>query len=145
MPAVNAIANAPQKVTRRVGLANIRPAGPRTDCAEQAKKDERRNRHARDEGGSWHEQNHRERQRRPAKVDAEVSAAWTGRAVVASEMPSSSRACAPSASFAISWSATWRASSGLTPRSMYLPRPSSSASAIPSWPKLEPAIDGRHR
>ena len=47
------------------GLANIRPAGPRTDCAEQAKKDERRNRHARDEGGSWHEQTHRERQRRP--------------------------------------------------------------------------------
>jgi hypothetical protein len=39
-----------------------------------------------------------------AKVDAEVSAAWTGRAVVTSEMPSSSRACAPSASFAISYS-----------------------------------------
>ena len=29
------------------------------------------------------------------KVAAEVSAAWIGRAVVASEIPSSSRACAP--------------------------------------------------
>ena len=37
-----------------------------------------------------------------AKVAAEVSAACIGRATVISEMPSSSRACAPSASLAIS-------------------------------------------
>ena len=36
-----------------------------------------------------------------AKVTAEVSAACTGRATVMSEMPSSSRAWAPSASLAI--------------------------------------------
>ena len=40
--------------------------------------------------------------RRRRSVAAEASAAWTGRAVSASEMPSSSRACAPSASCAIS-------------------------------------------
>ena len=37
-----------------------------------------------------------------AKVAAEVSAAWTGRAVLISEIPSSSRAWAIKASFAIS-------------------------------------------
>ena len=51
-----------------------------------------------------------------AKVAAEVSAACTGRATVISEMPSSSRACAPSASLAISCTATLRARSGSTPR-----------------------------
>jgi hypothetical protein len=42
---------------------------------------------------------------------ADVNAASTGRAVVISEMPSSSRACAPKASFAISCWATCRARS----------------------------------
>ena len=36
------------------------------------------------------------------KVSADVRAAWTGRAVMVSEMPRSSRAWAPSASAAIS-------------------------------------------
>ena len=40
----------------------------------------------------------------------------TGRATVISEIPSSSRACAPSASLAISCTATLRARSGSTPR-----------------------------
>ena len=40
------------------------------------------------------------------KVAADVSAAWTGRAALISESPSSSRACASSASFAISCSET---------------------------------------
>ena len=43
-------------------------------------------------------------------VTADVSAACTGRAVVMSEIPSSSRACAVKASFAISCWATCRAS-----------------------------------
>jgi hypothetical protein len=47
---------------------------------------------------------------------AEVSAACTGRAVVISEMPSSSRAWAPKASFAVSWRATFRANALSTPR-----------------------------
>ena len=50
------------------------------------------------------------------KLAAEVHAAWTGLAVVASEMPSSSRACAPNASFAMSCRATSRASVGSSPR-----------------------------
>ena len=44
--------------------------------------------------------------RRRRSVAAEASAAWIGRARERSEMPSSSRACAPSASWAISCSAT---------------------------------------
>ena len=51
-----------------------------------------------------------------AKVPAEANAAWTGRAVRVSDMPSSSRACAPSASCAINWVATWEASSASSPR-----------------------------
>ena len=45
-----------------------------------------------------------------AKLAADVIAAWIGRALSVSEMPSSSRACAPSASCAISCSATCFAS-----------------------------------
>ena len=50
------------------------------------------------------------------KVAAEVRAAWIGRAWVNSEMPSSSRAWAPSASCAVNCVATWSASSGVRPR-----------------------------
>ena len=49
-------------------------------------------------------------------VAADAIAAWTGRAVSISEMPSSSRACAPSASCAINCEATCEASSGSSPR-----------------------------
>ena len=50
------------------------------------------------------------------KVAADVNAAWIGRAVVASESPSSSLAWAPSASLAISCAATCWASSSDKPR-----------------------------
>lgn len=53
-----------------------------------------------------------------AKVPAEVRAAWIRRAGEISEMPSSSRTWAPIASFAMSSSATWRASASSIPRSM---------------------------
>ena len=50
------------------------------------------------------------------KLAAEVKAAWIGRARRVSEIPSSSRACAPNASRAISWSATCFASEESSPR-----------------------------
>jgi hypothetical protein len=49
-------------------------------------------------------------------VAADVNAACTGRAVVISEIPSSSRAWAVKASFAINCWAICRARSGSTPR-----------------------------
>ena len=51
-----------------------------------------------------------------AKLAADVSAAYTGRALIVEEMPSSSRACEPSASCAINWLATCWASTGSIPR-----------------------------
>ena len=51
-----------------------------------------------------------------AGLAAEVSAAWMGRALSVSEIPSSSRACAPRASWSMSCSATFFASSGSSPR-----------------------------
>ena len=51
-----------------------------------------------------------------AKVSAETSAAWTGRAVTVSDMPSSSRAWAPRASFAVNCTATRRARRSSRPR-----------------------------
>ena len=51
-----------------------------------------------------------------AKLAAEANAACTGRALIVAEMPSSSRACAPNASCAISWLATCWASAGSSPR-----------------------------
>ena len=51
-----------------------------------------------------------------AKVPADANAACTGRALSVSEIPSSSRACAPNASCFINWSATWLASIGSSPR-----------------------------
>ncbi|MNN59162.1 hypothetical protein D3C81_1742590 [compost metagenome] len=50
------------------------------------------------------------------KVAADATAAWTGRAAKVSEMPSSSRPCAPSASCAVNWVATLDASSASSPR-----------------------------
>ncbi|MNS08433.1 hypothetical protein D3C72_398940 [compost metagenome] len=64
------------------------------------------------------------------KVTAEVIAAWMGRAAVISDMPSSSRAWAPRASWAIICFATVVARSGVTPRAAYIPA-SSRTSA--SW------------
>ena len=52
----------------------------------------------------------------PAKVAAEVKAAWIGLAVVTSERPSSSRTCALSASFSVSSRATSAAVAGERPR-----------------------------
>lgn len=50
------------------------------------------------------------------KLAADVKLLEIGRALSVSEIPSSSRACAPSASWAISCSATFVASAGSTPR-----------------------------
>lgn len=50
-----------------------------------------------------------------AKLPAEARAACSGLALNASEMPSSSRACAPSASWRISCAATCAARSGSSP------------------------------
>ena len=51
-----------------------------------------------------------------AKLAADARAAWIGRALIASVMPSSSRACAPNASCFINCSATCVASAGSSPR-----------------------------
>ena len=51
-----------------------------------------------------------------AKQLADASAAWVGRALSVSDMPSSSRACAAMASWAMSWLATCAASAGSRPR-----------------------------
>ena len=55
-----------------------------------------------------------------ANVSAEVCAACTGRAVVTSDIPNSSRRCVSSASFAVIWTATCRASAGATPRTTWI-------------------------
>jgi hypothetical protein len=106
MPAVRAIASALQKMTRRVAFATSAPPA-RADRPEQREEQKGGDRNADDEPRRRQDQVHGQRHRRPtAKVAAEVSAAWIGRAVVASDIPSSSRAWATSASFAISCSAT---------------------------------------
>jgi hypothetical protein len=50
------------------------------------------------------------------KQAADASAAWNGRARNSLDIPNSSRACALRASWAMSWSATFLASNGSTPR-----------------------------
>jgi hypothetical protein len=51
-----------------------------------------------------------------ANEAAEASAAWAGRAAIALVRPSSSRACAPIASWAVNWTATSDANLGSSPR-----------------------------
>ena len=102
MPAVNAIASAPQKVTRNVALrtyapparAPIAPSRPRntSDAIDTTGTSIDVGETRTTDSGNTAP---------VAKVPADVRAAWTGRAVVTSEIPSSSRAWAPSASFAI--------------------------------------------
>ena len=107
MPAVSAMASAPQKVTRTAALVTLAPP-------TFAPTPPKRARNTREAAltpalSSWagiRRTISKGRAAPTANVAAEVNAAWIGRAVVISDMPSSSRACTPSASFAISWSAT---------------------------------------
>ena len=117
IPAVKAIASAPQKTTLIVGrriaappvLAPIMPSNPR-----------KTNEPIETTGSNQGDGETSVRTRGAAapreKVAAEAKAACTGRAVLISEIPSSSRAWAPNASFAISCSATLRARPSSTPR-----------------------------
>jgi hypothetical protein len=107
IPAVSAIASAPQKVTRIIGLKTSAPpvlAPSKPSRAKEANDPTETTGIIKLEG---------ERSTRvsgaaaPAEnVAADVRAACTGRPEVISEMPSSSRAWAPSASLAISCRAT---------------------------------------
>ena len=108
---------APQKVTRRIGLSIGAPPARAPTPPSRA----RNSREAIDTvrtsrlSGTM-AASASGRAAPTAKVAAEVRAAWIGRAVVKSEMPSSSRAWAPRASLADIWTATCRASPTSTPR-----------------------------
>ena len=104
MPAVTAIANAPQNSVRSAPFATGAPpvraatapsSARKTSDAELTLQLDRRLRHEQvdDQSGNAPP---------AAKLAADASAACTGRAALISEMPSSSRACAASASFAVS-------------------------------------------
>jgi len=102
-PAVTAIASAPQNVTRTAATAMRAPPAraaiaPRiarntSDSAQTSAITRSGGANAVTTSGSAAP---------AAKLAAEASAAWIGRGFSVSEMPSSSRACAPSASCAIS-------------------------------------------
>ena len=103
-PAVNAIAKAPQKVTRVTDGITGAPPARAASRPNSRKKGERSCRRdptsAADTGSS---ENHQEEASAAptANVPAEANAACTGFAARVSEMPSSSRACAASASCCI--------------------------------------------
>ena len=117
MPAVRAIARAPQNVTRSVARRTLAPPAR----APIAPRTARKAKDAADTMGTsalaGDTTTMSNGMTAPTENDAaEVSAAYTGRAVVISEIPSSSRAWAPKASFAVSWRATLRANALSTPR-----------------------------
>ena len=103
IPAVIAIARAPQKVTRNIGFKISAPPvlAPRNPSKARNRSDP-----VETMGISRFDGESRTSARGAAapteNVAADVSAAWIGLAVVISEIPSSSRACAPNASLAIS-------------------------------------------
>ena len=89
---------------------NIGTARSRPDRTQKSEKTQRRSGHNRDERAGGRYDDHEHGIAAPKENDAaEVSAACTGRAVVISEIPSSSRAWALKASFAINCWATFRA------------------------------------
>src|ERR1022692_4116839 len=107
MPAVRAIAKAPQNVTRTVARRTLAPPAR----APIAPRTARKPKDAADTSGTSALAGDTTTLSRgmaaPTENDAaDVNAACTGRAVVISEMPRSLRAGAPQASFAISWRAT---------------------------------------
>src|SRR5450759_1020085 len=111
MPAVRAIAKAPQNVTRAVARRTLAPP----TLAPIAPSKARKPKDAADTIGTSVPAGDTTTMSKgmaapTENVAAEVSAACTGRAVVISEIPSSSRAWAVKASFAISCWATCRAS-----------------------------------
>ena len=111
IPAVRAIANAPQNVTRAVARRTFAPPA----LAPIAPRRARKPKDAADTMGTsalaGDTTTMSKGMAAPTEnVAADVSAACTGRAVVISEIPSSSRAWAVKASFAISCWATCRAS-----------------------------------
>jgi hypothetical protein len=102
MAAVAAIAKAPQKVTRMVGLTIFAPPARAPIAPSPAKQTSE----APDTVDAVHPAGASKVAIRGsaaplAKVTADVSAACTGRAMTCSESPSSSLAWVPSASFAI--------------------------------------------
>ena len=117
IPAVSPIANAPQNVTRTVGFSKPAPPAfaPIAPSRARNSSDPTETTGIRTFDGE--PRTSRSGAAAPTeKVAADANAACTGRAVLVSEMPSSSRACAPSASFAINCFATSRARSASTPR-----------------------------
>jgi len=106
MPVVRAIANAPQN-----GAQNVGTAGPSTDRTQKSEKAQGRSRYDRDKRTGGRYDNDQQGHGRPPDNDkADVSAACTGRAVVTSDMPSSSCAWSVRASFDMRGRATCRAS-----------------------------------
>ena len=117
IPAVRAIAKAPQNVTRTMARRTFAPPARPPIAPRSARKPK----DAADTIGTsklaGDTTTISKGTAAPVEnVTADVSAACTGRAVVISEIPSSSRAWAPKASFAVSWRATFRASAFSTPR-----------------------------
>ena len=117
MPAVKAIASAPQNVTRAVPRRMFAPPARAPIAPRKARKA----RDAADTMATSAPAGDTKTMSRgmaaPTENDAaDVSAACTGRAVVISEIPSSSRAWALRASFAINCWATCRATASSTPR-----------------------------
>src|ERR1700674_2320133 len=107
MPPVRAIAKAPQNVTRAVARRTFAPPVLAPIAPRRARKpnDAADTRGTSAPGGDTTTMS----KGRPAPTEndaADVSAAWTGRAAVVSEIPNSSRAWALAASFAISCWAT---------------------------------------
>ena len=106
-PVVNAIANAPQNVTRATdaitGEPPVRAARRPNNARKRSELPARP--HISSEAGS--KGTIRSGSAAPtANVPAEANAACTGFATCVSDMPSSSRACAPIASCCINWVAT---------------------------------------
>ncbi|MDT4858722.1 hypothetical protein FQZ97_932030 [compost metagenome] len=117
MPAVRAMAKAPQKVTRTVAFTTFAPPAlaPIAPSKERNSSDAAETSSTSCFAGASHTM--ASGIIAPtAKVRADVRAATIGLAVEISEMPSSSRACASSGSFCINCSATRRAKAISTPR-----------------------------
>ena len=116
-PAVKAMASAPQNVTRTVARPTSAPRAFAPTAPNSARNRSDASETATTRKGAGVMNTISKGSAAPiANVAAEVNAAWTGRAVVISEMPSSSRAWAPRASLAINCCVICRARPASTPR-----------------------------
>lgn len=107
-PAVHAMATAPQNATRKCSSTQRGAAKSGRYRAEDDQETQRRPHNAQRQARGRQQRGEEDGRCRPAANEAtDATAAWTGRARVISWIPSSSRAWAPRASFAINWSATW--------------------------------------